>query len=66
MALEKQPSDLFRHWILGLGAGDLVVKTSGAQAHTFDLPNVLFVRAKIRAIERLIQRQLVQPQSQKA
>jgi hypothetical protein len=60
LALEKQQSDWFRHWLLGMGAGDLVVKTSGAQAHTFDLPNVLFIRAKIRAIERLMQRQVVQ------
>src|SRR5262249_47200411 len=28
MTLQKQRSDLFRHWILGLGSGDLVVKTS--------------------------------------
>ncbi len=28
LAMEKQRSDLFRHWILGLGSGDLVVKTS--------------------------------------
>ena len=43
MTLERQRSDLFRHMILGLGSGDLIVRTTGAQAHQFDLPNVLFI-----------------------
>lgn len=60
LTFEKQRSDLFRHWILGLsflniGTGDLIIKTSGAQMHTFDLPNVLCVDSKIRAIEQLLQ-----------
>jgi hypothetical protein len=59
MNLEKQRSDLFRHWILGLGSGDLVVKTSGAQAHHFDLPNVLFIGKKVHQIEEMIKRQAV-------
>ena len=28
--LEKRRNDFFRHWLLGLGAGDLHVKTGGA------------------------------------
>ena len=59
MTLEKQRSDLFRHWILGLGSGDLVVKTSGAQAHHFDLPNVLFIGKKVQMIEDMIKRKSV-------
>jgi hypothetical protein len=54
MTLQKQRSDLFRHWILGLGSGDLVVKTAGAQAHHFDMPNVLFLGRKVREIEDLL------------
>jgi hypothetical protein len=54
MTLEKQRSDLFRHWILGLGSGDLIVNTSGAHAHHFDLPNVLFVGYKVRQIEEML------------
>jgi hypothetical protein len=54
MTLEKQRSDLFRHWILGLGSGDLIVRTSGAQAHQFDLPNVLFIGKKAHDIENLM------------
>src|SRR5262249_34354306 len=29
--VQKQRSDLFRHWILGLGSGDLIIRTAGAQ-----------------------------------
>ena len=30
MVVAKRRSDLFRHWLLGLGSGDLLVKTAGA------------------------------------
>jgi hypothetical protein len=56
MTLERQRGDLFRHYILGLGSGDLVVKTTGAQAHHFDLPNVLFITKKVQVIEDLIRK----------
>jgi hypothetical protein len=60
LTFEKQRSDLFRHgilglWFLNIGTGDLIIKTSGAQNHTFDLPNVISVEAKIKAIEQLMQ-----------
>jgi hypothetical protein len=61
LSLEKQRSDLFRHWILGLGSGDLVVKTSGAQAHHFDLANVLFIGRKVRMIENMLRERKVIP-----
>jgi len=54
MTVQKQRSDLFRHWILGLGSGDLVVKTSGAHMHEFNLPNVLFLGRKIREVEEML------------
>jgi hypothetical protein len=60
MTIQKQRSDLFRHWILGLGSGDLIVRTSGAQVHHFDLPNVLFLGRKVRDIEDMLRsRQVV-------
>lgn len=59
MTLEKKRSDFFRHWLLGFGSGDLVVKTSGAQAHHFDLPNVLFVNKKKEMIEKMLKRRAV-------
>ena len=56
MKLEKRRSDLFRHWILGLGSGDLIVKTTGAQAHQFEMDNVLFVGRKVQQIEEMIRK----------
>lgn len=50
MQIEKQRDDLFRHWVLGLGSGDLTVRTSGAQAHVIHLPNVLFVGRKLKLV----------------
>ena len=59
MTLEKQRSDLFRHWILGLGSGDLIVKTAGAQPQHFDLPNVLFIGKKVQQIEDMLKKKSV-------
>jgi hypothetical protein len=59
MVIQKQRNDLFRHWILGLGSGDLIVNTSGATAHHFDLPNVLFVGYKVRQIEDMLREKAV-------
>jgi len=60
LTFEKQTSDLFRHgilglWFLNIGTGDLIIKTSGAQNHTFNLPNVISIKSKIKAIEQLMQ-----------
>ncbi len=54
MVLEKRRNDLFRHWILGLGSGDLRIHTFGGRPEEIFIPNVLFVGFKILAIERLI------------
>jgi hypothetical protein len=59
MTLQKQRSDFFRHVILGLGSGDLIVRTAGAQVHHIDLPNVLFIGAKVRQIEQLLKTKTV-------
>ena len=55
MMVEKRRDDLFRHWVLGLGSGDLIVKTSGANAQQFDMPNVLFIGRKVRLIQEMLQ-----------
>lgn len=54
MGLEKHRDDLFRHWLLGLGSGDLQIRTSGATREQIDVPNVLFIGAKAKAMQRLI------------
>lgn len=53
MVVQKQRDDLFRHIILGLGSGDLIVRTSGANTHEFHMPNVLFVNRKLQLIEQM-------------
>ena len=59
MVIQKQRNDLFRHWILGMGSGDLIVNTSGASAAHYDLPNVLFVGYKVRMIEEMLREKAV-------
>lgn len=54
MTTQKQRSDLFRHWILGLGSGDLIVKTAGAHPQEIPMNNVLFVGRKHREIEEML------------
>jgi hypothetical protein len=64
MSIMKQRSDLFRHWILGFGSGDLIVNTSGAQHHQFDMHNVLFLGRKVKEIEEMLRaRQVVSGQN---
>ena len=55
MVVAKRRSDLFRHWLLGFGSGDLLVKTAGAQAQQFEMHNVLFVGNKLKLIQHMLQ-----------
>jgi len=54
MVFEKHRQDLFRHWVLGLGSGDIQISTTGARRETVSIPNVLFVDAKVSAIQKMI------------
>jgi hypothetical protein len=51
--IQKRRSDLFRHWVLGMGAGDMVI-TVPNQGPEIVLPNVLFVAQKVRQIADLM------------
>jgi len=55
MILHKRRDDLFRHWLLGFGSGDLIVKTGGSNPQTFELPNVLFVDSKLKMAQQMLQ-----------
>lgn len=55
MVLDKKRDDLFRHWILGFGSGDLIVKTGGPNPQTIELPNVLFVGTKLALAQQMLQ-----------
>lgn len=54
MVFEKVRQDLFRNWVLGLGSGDVKISTVGAHRETMNIPNVIFVDAKVRRIQELI------------
>lgn len=54
MVVEKRPDDAFRHAVLGLGSGDLRLRTRGPDAEDISIPNVLFVRAKLAHAQRLL------------
>lgn len=64
MVIHKRRDDLFRHWILGLGSGDLVVTTGGTNPQTFELPNVLFIGGKLALAQQMLQeREVVRGQN---
>jgi hypothetical protein len=54
MVVEQKQQDLFRHWILGFGSGDIRVSTAGARREELFMPNVLFVNVKVREMQKLI------------
>jgi hypothetical protein len=54
MVVTKRRDTLFRHWVLGFGSGDLVVKPAGAHAEQFEVHNVLLVENKLKLIQRML------------
>jgi hypothetical protein len=55
LKFQIQPNILIRHRVLGFyGAGDLVVQTGGSRPETFEWPNVLFARSRLRAIDEAL------------
>jgi hypothetical protein len=50
MVFTKKQDDLFRHWILGLGSGDLQLQTMGGRGLVAKVSNVLFLNAKVARI----------------
>ncbi len=61
MVFYKQRSDLFRHWVLGFGSGDLVLRPAGL-GHALELPNVLRVGRKVKQIEEMVKEKVVIPE----
>ncbi len=58
IVFQKQRSDIFRHYILGFGSGDLIIRPQGKEH--IELHNVLQVSRRVREIEkRLQERQVV-------
>lgn len=58
-SVEKRRSDGFRHWVLGLGAGDLVIRVGGPGGPTIEMDNVLRIGRKMAVIDRLLREKTV-------
>ena len=59
MMVEKHRGDLFRHWLLGFGSGDLTVSAAGTNSQVIEIPNVLNVSGKLELIQRMLQERQV-------
>jgi hypothetical protein len=53
MLFEQRGNDFFRY-VVGLGASDLLLITTGARKQEIDIPNVLFAGHKVGVMQRLI------------
>ncbi len=54
MLFEKLRDDPFRHWLLGMGSGDLMIATSGAQREQLQIPNVLFLDRILIRLQKMV------------
>ena len=57
IAFKKLRDDIFRHWVLGLGSGDLVMypmQKASTSAEEMAIHNVLFINSKMMRIQQLI------------
>jgi hypothetical protein len=59
MAVEKHRYDVFRHWLLGIGSGDLTIKASATNSQQFEVPNVLNANRKLELIQTMLQERQV-------
>jgi hypothetical protein len=55
MVVQRHRDDLFRHWLLGFGSGDITVRTGGGNAQQLELPNVLGIGYKLQHIHTMLQ-----------
>jgi hypothetical protein len=56
--VEKQRTDVFRHWVLGFGSGDLILHITGVPQPIL-LYNILGCDAALHKIQRLVSEQMV-------
>ena len=54
ISLEKQRDDLFRHYILGFGSGDLILKMPTGEKREIRLPNVLGIGWRLKTVEDML------------
>jgi hypothetical protein len=55
ISLDKQRDDLFRHYIYGLGSGDLILRLPpGSDRREIRLPNILFLGFRLHKVEDIM------------
>lgn len=54
--VEKKRDDVFRHWLLGFGSGDLQIRIGGPNGQAIELENVLGIGWKRRLINDFLQK----------
>lgn len=57
--VEKKRDDLFRHWLLGFGSGDLQIRIGGPNGQAIVLDNVLLIGSKRQLINDFLQKKEV-------
>jgi hypothetical protein len=57
--VEKKRSDVFRHWLFGLGSGDLLIRTGGANGQVIELDNVLGINRKLDVINHMLRQKAI-------
>lgn len=57
--VEKKRSDVFRHWLLGLGSGDLAIRIGGPGGQSIELENVLWINTKLPLIQRMVKEKAI-------
>jgi hypothetical protein len=57
--VEKKRNDVFRHWLLGFGTGDLLLRLGGPGGPTIELENVVNINRKLPLIQRLVKEKAI-------
>ena len=57
--VEKKRSDVFRHWLLGFGTGDLLIRVGGPNGPAIELENVINIGRKLKLIDRLLKEKAI-------
>ena len=57
--VEKKRDDVFRHWLLGFGSGDLQIRTGGSHGQAIGLANVLNIGSKLEVINDMLQHKAI-------
>lgn len=57
--VEKKRSDVFRHWLFGLGSGDLLIRTGGGNGQVIELDNVLGIGRKLTVINHMLRQKAI-------